>query len=87
MRISKVLIEEFVKEKVLAKHNVKATEIEEVLLQDHLLLKSKIGRYTAIGHYQRYLTIIFEYKNGNATVITAYPSSDRQVRYYKKKIR
>lgn len=39
----------------------------------------------AIGYYQRYLTIIFEIYNNIAFIITAYPSSESQIKLYKKK--
>ena len=85
MRIKKVIIEEGTQEKILRKHNVKVTEIEEVLLQSSLVLKSKWGRYTAIGYHQRYLTIVFEYNEGVVEIITAYPSSEKQIKYLKNK--
>lgn len=39
----------------------------------------------AVGHYQRYLTIIFEMYKNQAFIITAYPSSEVQIKLYKKK--
>lgn len=85
MRITKVIIGEEVRAKILYKHNVEAVEVEEVLLQAKVMLKSAFGRYLAIGYYQRYLTVVFEYNQGLATIITAYPSSERQINYYKRK--
>ena len=87
MMIEQVLIEDKIKEKILDKHNVEASEIKQVLLQKLLVLKSKRDRYLAIGHDQRYLTVVFEYKNKVANIVTAYPASEAQIRLFKRKIR
>ncbi len=39
----------------------------------------------AIGHYTGFITIIFEMVNSTAFIVTAYPSSDAQIRLYKLK--
>ena len=85
MKITNILIEDNIKEKILDKHNVEATEIKQVIFSNPLILKSGKNRYMAIGSHQRYLTIIFEIDNGIAFIVTAYPSSDAQVKLYKKK--
>ena len=85
MKIINILIEGNIKEKILSKHNVEATEIKQVIFSNPLILKVRKNRYMAMGHYQRYLTIIFEIYNNIAFVITAYPSSEAQVKLYKKK--
>lgn len=85
MRISAILVEEKIKDKILDKHNVKAEEIEQVIFSKPLVLKSGKERYMAVGQYQRYLTIIFEMRKDVAFIITAYPSSESQRRLYQKK--
>ena len=85
MRIANILIEDNIKEKILNKHNVEAIEIKQVIFSSPLILKVGKNRYMAIGYYQRYLTIIFEIYNNIASIITAYPSSEAQVKLYKKK--
>lgn len=85
MLIRNVLIEDKVKEKIIEKHGVHATEIKNILLNNPLVLKTRFNRIMAIGHFQRYLTIIFEYSKGIADIITAYPSSEAQIKLYKKK--
>lgn len=87
MRFDNIIIEDKIKEKILSKHSLMADEIKEVLLNKPLILKTKLDRYIAIGHYQRYITIIFEFKNNVANIITAYPSSDSQIKLYKKKVK
>ncbi len=85
MKITNILIEDNIKEKILDKHNVEAAEIKQVIFSNPLILKVKNKRYIAIGYHQRYLTIIFEDYNSTAFIITAYPSSEAQVKLYKKK--
>lgn len=85
MKITNVLIEDSVKEKISEKHNVEATEVKQVIFSNPLILKSGKNRYMAIGYHQRYLTIIFDINNNIAFIITAYPSSEGQVKLYKKK--
>ncbi len=80
-----IVIEDKVKEKILTKHNVKAKEIKEVLLSNPLVLRAKYQRYIAIGKSERYLTIIFESKKDVTNIITAYPSSEAQIRLHKRK--
>ena len=85
MRITNILIEDNIKEKILSKHNVEASEIKQVIFSNPLILKVSKNRYMAIGYHQRYLTIIFEIYNNIAFIITAYLSSEAQVKLYKKK--
>lgn len=85
MRITNILIEDKIKEKILSKHNVEANEIKQVMLSNPLILKSKKNRYVAIGQFQRYLTIVFELYKETAFIITAYPSSETQIKLHKKK--
>lgn len=60
MRILDILIEDKIKEKIFNKHNVKSSEIKQIMLNDPYVAKSGKNRYMAIGYYQRFLTIIFE---------------------------
>ncbi|MEK6903015.1 MAG: hypothetical protein AABW64_00015 [Nanoarchaeota archaeon] len=85
MKITDILIEDAIKEKILIKHNVHATELKEVLLNNPYILKAKENRYMAIGYGQRWITIIFEMLQNTAFIITAYPSSDAQIKLYKLK--
>jgi len=82
-----MLIEDKIKEKILSKHNISASEIKHVILNRPYVLKAKENRYMAIGYYQRFITIIFEMVKSIAFIITAYPSSDAQVKLYKLKIK
>lgn len=85
MRIRKTLIEDLAREKIL-KHGLKKEEVENALLYGNpKISKDKYGRYLAIAHHNRYITVIFEYVNFDAEVITAYQSSDWQIRRYKRK--
>ena len=73
--------------KVYEKHNIKAEEIEQVLKGDKPIFRKEGGnQYQAVGVYNRYITIFFEYdpKTKQATIRTAYPSSKKQIKYYKK---
>ena len=73
-----------VEEKTFKKHGVGKSEVEKALLLDEpKYFKTSKNRYSAIGLSDRFITVIFEYKRGNADVITAYPSSDQQIRRYK----
>lgn len=86
MRIDGIIIEEGVKRKILEKHNVRAVDIKDVFLGDPLFLRSRDGRYVAIGRSDgRMLAVVFEYGNGTAYVVTAYASSEWQKKLYKKK--
>jgi len=85
MKIRGILIEDKVKEKILYKHNVHASEIREILFNNSYVLKVRDGRYMAIGKNSKFLTIIFEVKDFIAFIITTYPSSDAQRKLYKSK--
>lgn len=85
MKISKILIEDKTKEKILYKHNIRAVEIEHTFLNKPVFLKTKENRYMAIGNYQRFITVIFEMLKDTAFIITAYPSSEAQRKLYKLK--
>jgi len=85
MKIRKVSIDELAQEKVL-EHGLKIDEVENgILFGNPNFSKDRYGRYLAITHHNLYITIVFEYVNFCAYVITAYPSSDWQIRKYKRK--
>lgn len=85
MKIKKVQIELEIEKKIFDKHGVARKEIEEGLLDNNpVFYKAKEGRYMALTHKFRYITIIFGYEKGIANVKTAYPSSDWQIRLYKR---
>ncbi|MBS3096698.1 hypothetical protein J4480_04630 [Candidatus Woesearchaeota archaeon] len=85
MKFSNIIIEDKIKEKILTKHRVEAEEIKRVLLSNPLVLRAKYERYMAIGKDEIYLTIIFESKKDITSIITAYHSSEAQIKLYKKK--
>ena len=85
MKIKDILIEDKIKEKILWKHNIRASDIKDALLDSPYILKTKNGRYLAIGHNHKFVTIIFEIVKNTAFIITAYPSSDAQRKLYKQK--
>ncbi len=85
MRIENIIIGKLTIEKILDKHNVDIKEIKAVLLEKPLIMKSKYKRYMAVGYYHRYLTVIFEYEDKQAKIVTAYPSSEAQIKRYKLK--
>ena len=85
MIIENILIEDQAKAKILEKHNVTADEIKTILPGKVLTLKTHSKRYIAVGFGYRYLTIVFEYENKTVNIITAYPSSDWQIKLYKSK--
>ncbi len=86
MKVKEVKITTEVAEKVFKKHLIKEQEIKKSLLyKEKYVTKTKDNRYLAIVKHPRYLTIIFEYKEGAAKIITAYPSSEWQKKLYEKK--
>lgn len=87
MKLRGILIEEHIKEKILWKHGITAREIEEVLLDSPLILKVSKERYIAVGHSNRFITIIFETLGTLAFIVTSYLSSDVQRKLYKHKRR
>ena len=73
--------------KLYDKHAVLSEEVERVLTNDKTIFK-KVGgnQCVAIGMVERYLTIFFEYDNTTkeAAITTAYPSSKKQIKSYKR---
>lgn len=85
MRINKIFITFKTQEKIFKKHHITRTQIESVFLDDTLYLRSRNKRYVAIGYVNDYITIIFQYNNGIAEIVTAYKSSEWQKKLYKVK--
>jgi uncharacterized DUF497 family protein len=90
MIIKKVKISLKTKIKIYDKHGITMEEIKNTLLKNNpYYSKTKDGRYVALGKWNRFITIIFNYnlKYKEADIITSYPSSSWQVKLYKKKIK
>lgn len=85
MKISKIIIEKDIEEKIFYKHSIPLFEIEEALFSNPYILKTRESRLVAINWFQKYITIIFELRDNKAFIITAYPSSDAQRKLYKRK--
>ena len=87
MKIKKVVMNSKVKIKVYEKHNVTKEEIEDVLKKNRPIFRRVGGKqHLAIGNYNRYLTIYFHYdkKTKEADITTAFPSSKKEVKFYRK---
>jgi uncharacterized DUF497 family protein len=89
MKIRWVTISERVEDKIIMEHGVTFEDAESVLLGNPLISKAKGDRYMAIGldRRSRYVTVIFKYTKGEARIITAYPSSDWQIKLFKRRKR
>ena len=85
MIIKKVVIDKKVKMKIYHKHNIRFREVSEVFLHKPLVKRTRDGKYMAVNIVGRYVTIIFSYNNGIADIITAYPSSNWQIKLFKRK--
>jgi len=57
MKISKIIIEPEIEKKIFYKHNITVFEIEEVLLSNPYISKTKHNKYIAINWFQKYITI------------------------------
>lgn len=74
-----------VEEKIFKKHNVKREDIEAVFFGEPYYFRDKKGRYIAIGFANEYITVVFEYQDEIAAVVTAYRASKWQRNLYKVK--
>lgn len=75
-----------VEEKILYKHRVELDELKDALKYGKPKFIKQEGKiYMALTHHLRYITMIFEYNKPFANVITAYSSSEPQIRKYNKK--
>lgn len=87
MFIRSVTIELAAAIKIYDKHFVLSEEIERVLRSRKTIFKRVGGnQYVALGVADRYLTIFFGYdsKSKEAIVTTAYPSSRKQIKSYRR---
>lgn len=91
MKINTVLITPEVVEKILFKHGIRPSEIENVLREKHdktYFGKVKKDRYMAIGKSLRgYITIFFDHSSGIGEIASARFSSASEKRKYKRKMR
>ncbi len=85
MNIETVVIDKQTVYKIYKKHGIHVTEVKQVLLAKPYTCKTKFERYVAIGKWQRFVTVIFTYESGVAEIVTAYPSSEWQIKLYKTK--
>ena len=86
MQIKELHLEPSVEAKITLKHGVMKSEIDAALFLDEpKYFKARNGRYMAVGKAQRLITIIFEYHEGIASVITGYSSSKWQRKLYERK--
>ena len=88
MIIKAVKISLKTKIKAYDKHGITMEEIKNTLLQNKpYFSKTRDGRYVVLGRWNRFITIIFDYNEicKEAEVVTAYPSSDWQIKLYKRK--
>lgn len=70
--------------KIHSKHGIKFSEVKGLLLTNPYVRKTKFQRFIAIGKTPRFVTVVFEYANGIADIVTAYPSAEWQIKLYKK---
>lgn len=87
MIIKEIVIDKKVKVKIYNKHSIRFREIKAVLMNNPLARRTRDGKYMAVNRIERYITVIFSYDNGLADIVTAYPSSDWQIKLYKRKVR
>lgn len=85
MIIKKATISKITLVKINKKHCVRFKEIKKVFLDEPFFKRIKKDVYIAIGFDERYLTIIFSYEKRIATILTAYPSSNWQIKLFKRK--
>jgi len=85
LRIHDVFISRRIADKIWEEHGVSADEAIDLVYGDPMIRRAREGRYMAVGLATGgYLTVIFEYQRGTAEIVTAYPSSDWQMRLFKK---
>lgn len=85
MKINKIIISFKAQEKIFKKHGITRDEIEAVFFDEPYYFKAKGKRYIAIGFAEKYVTIVFAYGDKEAKIITAYTSSDWQIKLFKRK--
>ncbi len=86
MKIQKILIELKIEEKINKKHGIYREEIENALFDGKpIFFKTRENKYFAICQKGKYLTVVFRYEKQTSEVATAYPSSEWQIKLYKRK--
>ena len=86
MRITQIKISIDVEQKIYVQHGVSRKELEEALWEGSpIFFRAKGERYLALTKRPRYLTVIFIFGQGSADLITAYPSSEWQIKLYQRK--
>ena len=87
MLIRGVIIERSTAFKIYEKHSVLSSEVEAMLKKPKTIFR-RVGanQYVAVGLGERYLTVFFRYDNTTreAEITTAYPSSRKQIKSYKR---
>jgi len=91
MRIISFKIQPKTASKIFDKHNVTQQEILDVLKDDNPMYR-KVGGNQSLGmgvSRSRHITIFFEYDtfSKEAEITTAYPSSKKQIKFYKKVVK
>ena len=85
MLIKEIQIDKKVEYKIYKKHGVIFYEVKNGLLSKPYFRKTKDEKYLAITKFNRFITVIFTYENGIADIITAYPSSEWQIKLFKRR--
>lgn len=88
MRISIFRIDSDVALKIFNKHGLRSEEVEKMFMEGNPVYKKAGGsQYAAIGKIDKFITVFFTYeqKRKQATITTAYPSDNKQIKFYKKK--
>ena len=85
MEIKTVVLSKQTVYKIHCKHGVRIKEIKSVLLGNPYVSKTKFERYVAIGKDTRFITVVFTFEQRVAEIVTAYPSSEWQIKLYKTK--
>ena len=90
MKIGAVLVTPEVVEKILFKHGIRPSEVDNVLKKKQgktYCEKVEKNRYMAIGKSLRgYITVFFDYTYGVAEVVSARFSTASEKRKYKRKV-
>ena len=90
MKIGAVLVTPEVVDKILFKHGIRPSEVDNVLRQKQVKTyyeKIEKNRYMAIGRTLRgYITVFFDHSYGVAEVASARFSTASEKRKYKRKV-
>jgi len=90
MKIGDILVTPEVVDKILFKHGIRPSEVDNILRQMHgkvYFEKIEKNRYMAIGRTLRgYITVFFDFAYGVAEVASARFSTVSEKRKYKRKV-